>query len=85
MAMPSSRVQDVHQEGLKKETSHLEEKKEDALTAVKALRPRARRKSWSMWARAAVVAGEVDEAAEVVRDVAVEGSGTGMWVAMNMW
>lgn len=48
-------------------------------------RPIARRKIWSMWARAAVVAGEVVEEDSVVREVASEGKGRGMWVARNMW
>src|SRR5687768_4977719 len=52
---------------------------------IRAERPRARRKSWSMCSRAAVVAGEVVGAVEEVRDVPVEGNGGGMWMATNMW
>lgn len=51
----------------------------------RAERPRARRKMWSMWARAAVVVGE-DEVGVSVRDVVEgKGKGSGMCVAMNMW
>ena len=80
----SSRDQDVHHDGLKNENKYPVDV-DVGVPAPKADRLRARRKSRSMWARAAVVAGEVDEAAEVVRDVAAEGRGTGMWDAMNMW
>ena len=48
-------------------------------------RPRARRKIWSMWARAAVVAGEDVGGSFEVREVDVLGKGAGMCVAMNMW
>lgn len=52
--------------------------------APKVERPRARLKSWSICASAAVVAGEVVGADSVI-EVEVEGNGRGMWVAINMW
>jgi hypothetical protein len=47
-------------------------------------RPRARRKSWSMCARAAVVAGEDVGSSFGASEVDVLGKGAGIWVAMNM-
>jgi hypothetical protein len=45
-------------------------------------RPRARRKTWSICARAAVVAGE--EVGSDVKEVEKDGIGGGIYVAMNM-
>ena len=51
--------------------------------APKEDRPSARRKTWSMCAKAAVVAGE-DSGSEV-SDVEVAWSGGGMCIVMDMW
>jgi len=54
--------------------------------APKEERPRARRKMWSMCARAAVVVGE-EEVGIVSEEREVEelGKGAGMYVTTNMW
>lgn len=73
-AIASSRL---HEEGL----YHGEA---TGLPAPKLERPSARRKMWSMWARAAVVAGD-EVGGESESEVEVLGKGSGMCVAMNMW
>lgn len=50
---------------------------EEGEAVPKVLRPRAWRRIWSMWWRAAVVVGEVEALTEETREVAVEAIGGG--------